>query len=70
MKHKLTTSLIVIFASLGIAVAANYHYAFILSCGQTVYRSFDAPLSDAELSMWTDFFEDVMCGVMDDSPFL
>jgi hypothetical protein len=70
MKHKLTTTLIVMFASLGIAVAANYHYGFILSCDKTVYRSFEAPLSDAELLMWTDFFEDTICTEMDDSPFL
>lgn len=61
MKHKLTISLIVMFASLGIAVAANYHYGFILSCGQTVHRSFDAPLSDAEIVQWTDFFESTVC---------
>lgn len=62
MKHKLITSLVVMFASLGIAVAANYHYGFILSCGKTVYRSFDAPLSDSEIVAWTDFFEETQCG--------
>ena len=39
-----------------------YHYAFILSCGETVYRSFNHPLSTSELLEWTDFFEDTICG--------
>lgn len=61
MKRKIITSLIVMFASFGIALAATYHYAFILSCGQTIYRSFDHSLSDAELLQWTDFFEETLC---------
>jgi hypothetical protein len=71
MKHKLLTTLIVLFASLGIAVAADYHYGFSLSCGKTVYRSFDTPLTDAELLMWTDIFEVSFCGrTLDETPSL
>lgn len=39
-----------------------FHYSFVLSCGKTIYRSFDHQLSDAELLEWTDFFEDTICG--------
>lgn len=39
-----------------------FDYGFLLSCGQTVYRSFDHQLSTAELVEWTDFFEDTICG--------
>lgn len=39
-----------------------YDYGFILSCGQTVYRSFDHQLSVNEISEGTDFFENTICG--------
>ena len=39
-----------------------YHYGFILSCGKTVYRSFDYPLSDSDLAQWTDLLESKYCG--------
>lgn len=46
MKNKLITSLVVMFVSLGIAV----------------YRSFDAPLSDHDIIVWTDFYNEIECG--------
>ena len=38
-----------------------YHYGFILSCGQTRYRSFDHELTGKELLQWHYFFEDTVC---------
>lgn len=61
MKKKFIIIAAVLIAAAGIAVAAEYHYGFTLSCGQTIYRSFDHPLSEAELLEWTDFFENTRC---------
>lgn len=41
---------------------ALYHYGFILSCGEVVYRSFDHELSVTELLQWTKVLEDTVCG--------
>ena len=38
-----------------------YHYGFILSCGETVYRSFSHELSPDELLFWADYYESVVC---------
>ena len=64
MKKKIKTGALafVLTCFLSVAAWAAYHYGFILSCGITVYRSFDNPLSDAELLQWTDFFESTNCG--------
>lgn len=43
------------------AVEPAHLYGFILSCGKTIYRTFDHPLSDAELLEWTDYFEETEC---------
>ncbi len=43
-----------------------YHYGFILSCGQTVYLSFDHELTDKELLEWTDFYENTKCNTIQD----
>ncbi len=61
MKKKIIFIAATIMAAAGIAVAAEYHFGFILSCGQTIYRSFDHPLSETELLEWTDLFEDTRC---------
>lgn len=39
----------------------DYHYGFVLTCGKTVYRSFDHELSADELLEWADFFENTIC---------
>ncbi len=57
--------IIIVFALLlagALAAYAMYHYGFILSCGKTVYRSFDYPLSDSDLAQWTDLLESKYCG--------
>ena len=43
------------------AIAAEYHYGFITSCGVTGYKSFAYELTDAELVFWTDYFEARYC---------
>lgn len=66
---------LVITASFAISTQANnldpklYHYSFILSCGQTVYRSFNHELTTQELLEWTDFFEDTICAAMEKPGF-
>lgn len=66
-----------IAASFAITTQANpldpnpqmYHYGFILSCGQTVHRSFDHELTTQEIIQWTDFFEDTICAAMEKPGF-
>ena len=62
---------LLLFTSITVAMLASsllanastddFHYGFILSCGKTVYRSFDHNLSDEEILQWADFFESTMC---------
>lgn len=44
------------------AAFGTYHYGFILSCGETVYRTFSHKLSDEELLFWADYYEEQICG--------
>lgn len=64
---KLFVFCIGIIASCVMAIPAKadisgYNYGFILSCGQTVYRTFDHELSDEELADWSDYYENRRCG--------
>lgn len=62
---------LILLASITVAMLASsllanastddFHYGFILSCGKTVYKSFDHSLSDEELLQWADHFESTMC---------
>ena len=61
MKKKFIFITATIMAAAGIAVAAEYHYGFILSCGQEAYYTSDHPLTNDELIQWTKFFEDTKC---------
>ena len=55
MKKKFIFIAATIMAAAGIAVAAEYHYGFILSCGQEAYYTSDHPLTNDELIQWTKF---------------
>ena len=46
MKKKFIIISAALMAAAGIAVAAEYHYGFILSCGKTEYYTSTRPLTD------------------------
>lgn len=43
------------------AIAAEYHYGFITTCGVTGYKTFAYELTDAEVLFWSDYFEAKYC---------
>ena len=62
MKIRIIAALIALMAvSASAAPEELHHYGFILSCGETRYRSFDHELSITEVLKWTDYFEDTVC---------
>lgn len=61
MKKKFIFIAATIMAAAGIAVAAEYHYGFILSCGKTEYYTSTRPLTDAELAERAEFYENTKC---------
>lgn len=42
----------------------THEYGFILSCGQTIYRTFLHELTTDELLFWTDYYEFTICGTI------
>lgn len=62
MKKIIITVLFAITLSFMSYATANYHYGFILSCGQTIYRSFDFELNEDDLIFWTTVYEAEVCG--------
>ena len=63
MKKKIFALLAALFITGFMTLAiGGYIYGFILSCGQTIYREFDHQLTNAELAMWHDHFEEIACG--------
>ena len=63
MKKKIFTSIaaLLLAGSLLFAIG-GYVYSFILSCGVTIYCEFDHQLSDYELIMLHNRYEEVACG--------
>jgi len=43
-------------------IEARYHYAFHLSCGTTIYRSFSQELTSEDILTYYDLFEYKYCG--------
>lgn len=60
MKKK--TYLITLFVLIAISAFAAEHYAYMLSCGKTVYRDHAYVLSDEELLNEVDALEKQYCG--------
>lgn len=61
MKKKLLALILCLMVAV-IAIAAEYHYAFMTSCGVTVYKSFPYELSDEQCLSLFDGFENTYCG--------
>lgn len=72
MKHKIILTAFLLLAASVICGADSlkpgklHEYGFILSCGITVYQTFDHELTDAELLEWTDFYENTKCTTIQD----
>ena len=55
MKKKIFTSIAALLLAGALLFAiGGYIYGFILSCGQTIYRGYDYPLSDTQLAVIHD----------------
>lgn len=59
-----TTLALALFLSTRANALETYEYGFILSCGQTVYRTFLHQLTIDELLYWTDYYEYTVCGTI------
>lgn len=60
MKKGIITLVLAVIAT-GTLFAAMHHYGFILSCGKTIYQSFDRELADNEILEYSDFYESIHC---------
>lgn len=62
MKKKIFTSIAALLLAGALLFAiGGYIYGFILSCGQTIYRGYDYPLSDTQLAVIHDQLEEAFC---------
>lgn len=63
-KVKMKLWAVICLSLLGISTvfAMTSHYAFVLSCGETVFRTFENELTSEELLYWNDYYEALICG--------
>ena len=70
MKKKLILTSLALIMGLSLAfAAAEHHYNFFLSCGKTVFMTFESELSAKQLLSINGCLESTLCPSPDESEF-